>query len=281
MDNWRRAVVFALTAIFAVSLLGGLIANVAGGTGTLTPARTTAHSSSRAAVRNDARAPAGSAQGAAALLKLSDLPAGWAQNPGSTASSKTAAWSEQLASCVGVPAGVAKATPTKVSGPSFTSADRTLGVEDAVLVFPNDAQARAQFSAMNRSKTPGCMNRLGATALASTIQSEAGSGASVGAVSIAALGSTIVGPNKMHETGFTVTIPLTAGGRTLTITSTEINFVEGHVDQQITFNGNGVAFPPALEQQLVLSALGRAPGHRNAPVWNATTHHSATTKHTH
>ena len=60
--------------------------------------------------------------------------------------------------------------------------------------------------------------------------------------SIAALAP---GTYEANQTGYSVTIPLVSGGRQLTITSTEIEFVRGRFDHQITFNGNGVSFPAA------------------------------------
>ena len=91
---------------------------------------------------------------------------------------------------------------------------------------------------MANAKTPNCMNRIGSQALRSSVQDEAGSGATVGAVSIAALAP---GTYEAEQTGYTVTIPLVSGGRQLTITSTEIEFVHGRFVHQITFNGNGVS----------------------------------------
>jgi len=258
----RHPVVLAFVAIFSASLLGGLIAGVAGGTGSAPgPAAGSGpgRGSDRAAARDRAvatPAPAAVRQASRALLRLSDLPSGWVQGAAAAASTGSG-WSRPLATCVGVPASVVAARPTKVNSPDFSSADKTLGVQDSVSLYPTAAQARAQFRAMGDAKTPGCMDALGGGALEETIQREAGSGTAVGTVSIAGLSSAVVGPNRTHETGFTVTIPLTAGGQTLTITSTQIDFVAGRVEQQITCNGNGVAFPPTLQAQLVLTALGR------------------------
>jgi hypothetical protein len=72
----------------------------------------------------------------------------------------------------------------------------------------------------------------------------ADSGATVGTVTFAALPSSA---HTANQTGFTVTVPLVSGGRELTITSTEIDVVRGTQLQQVTFNGNGTAFPAQLE----------------------------------
>jgi hypothetical protein len=257
MRHWRRAVVWAFTGIFAVALVGGLVANVVGGNGNLNvPATQGGHAAASGARPSQSHAvsrPA-AAQAEKALLSLSDLPSGWAKASGPTTDVRSSSWSKPLASCAGVPAAVVRAQPTRVTSPGFTSADKTLAVEDTVSVFGSAAQARAQFAAMANAKTPRCMNSLGSAALASTVQSEAGANATVGTVTITGLKAAQLGRN---ETGFTVTVPLYSGGRQLTITSTEVDFVSGRLSQQITFNGNGAAFPATLERQLLGSARGR------------------------
>ena len=86
------------------------------------------------------------------------------------------------------------------------------------------------------------------------MQQRAGSGATVGTVTIAAYAS---GWHAAHVTGFTVTIPLVSGGRQLTVTSTEVAFVRGTEVHQLTFNGNGAAFPASLQARLVQAAQHR------------------------
>ena len=48
-----------------------------------------------------------------------------------------------------------------------------------------------------------------------------------------------------------MTIPIARGGRVLTVTSTQVDFVSGALLHQLTFNGNGAAFPAVLEEQLL------------------------------
>ena len=43
----------------------------------------------------------------------------------------------------------------------------------------------------------------------------------------------------------------------LTVSSTQVDFVSGALLQQITFNGNGSAFPPVLEEQLLSTMQAR------------------------
>ena len=37
----------------------------------------------------------------------------------------------------------------------------------------------------------------------------------------------------------------------LTVTSTQVDFVSGSLLHQVTFNGNGAAFPAVLEEELL------------------------------
>jgi hypothetical protein len=194
------------------------------------------------------------AQAERSLVHSFDLPSGWVAGT-AVATSRTSPWSRQLAGCVGVPARIARIEPTKFSSPSYGSADHTAAVEDSVSVYPTAAEARAAFLAMANGKTPGCMNRIGSQALRASVQSEAGSGATVGAVSIAALAP---GSYLRGQTGYTVTIPLVSGDRQLTITSTAIQFVHGRFVHQLTFNGNGVAFPALLQVHLTQLAEARS-----------------------
>jgi hypothetical protein len=194
------------------------------------------------------------AQAESSLVRPSDLPAGWVAG-GAVATSRTSPWSKQLAGCVGVPSRIARIEPTKFNSPSYGSADHTAAVEDSVSVYPSAADARAAFQAMANGKTPSCMNQIGGQALRASVQNQAGSGATVGNVSIAALAP---GSYLRGQTGYTVTIPLASGGRQLTIISTAIQFVHGRFVHQLTFNGNGVAFPALLQVHLTQLAEARS-----------------------
>jgi hypothetical protein len=253
LNHWQRACAVMGIVVFLVALMGGLLAAAVGGGGSLAVA---ASSSSRgSSASGSAQLPgAVKAQAESSLVRPSDLPAGWVVG-GAVATSRTSPWSKQLAGCVGVPSRIARIKPTKFSSPSYGSADHTAAVEDSVSVYPSAAQARAGFQAMANGKTPSCMNQIGGQALRASVQNQAGSGATVGSVSIAALAP---GSYLRGQTGYTVTIPLASGGRQLTIISTAIQFVHGRFVHQLTFNGNGVAFPALLQVHLTQLAEARS-----------------------
>jgi hypothetical protein len=260
MIHSRRAVAAKCIVTFVVALTAGALAAVSGvgvgagfGGGSLAGAASTtaASTSGSHAVKLSASVKK---QAQRDLLVLSDLPSDWVSGTAAAAPSRTSPWSKKLATCAGVPSAIATIKPTKISSPDYTSGDRTLAVEDSISVYPTAAQAKAAYKALANTKTPTCMNRIGSQALRDSVQSEAGSGATVGAVSIAALAP---GTYEANQTGYSVTIPLVSGGRQLTITSTEIEFVHGRFDHELTFNGNGVTFPPLLEVHLVRQVEAR------------------------
>jgi hypothetical protein len=121
-------------------------------------------------------------------------------------------------------------------------------VEDSVSVYASAAQAQTEYAALASSKTTGCMNSVASSALQENMQKEAGSTTTVGVVSFAGLPA---GAAALHLTGFTVTIPIARSGRVLTVTSSQVDFVSGALLHQVTFNGNGAAFPAPLEEQLL------------------------------
>ena len=271
MEHWRRAVRWTFVGIFAAALAGGLVGRMTAGTGafdaaaadadasqarhdpaTTTSATSNSKSSSGSATSSAPRAPAvnpqTAAQGTAALLQLSDLPSGWSAGGAAAAPTRVTPWSPQLASCVGIPTRVAKIAPTKVQSPDFSSADKVDAVEDSVSVYPSAAEAQAEFAAMAGSKTTGCMNSVASPTLQRSMQQEAGSTTTVGVVSFAGLPA---GAAAQNLAGFTVTIPIARGGRVLTVTSTQVDFVSGSLLHQVTFNGNGAVFPAVLEEELL------------------------------
>jgi hypothetical protein len=256
MNHWQRACAVTGIVVFLVALMGGVLLAVVGGGGSLAVAASSSSSGSGpSSGSGSAKLPAAvKAQAQRSLVHASDLPSGWIA-AGAVATSRTSPWSKQLAGCVGVSSRIAKIQPTKFSSPSYGSPDHTAAVEDSVSVYPNAADARAAFKSMANGKTPGCMNRIGSQALRASVQNQAGSGASVGSVTIAALAPDSYLPG---QTGYTVTIPLVSGGRQLTITSTAIEFARGRFVHQLTFNGNGVAFPALLQVHLTQLAQARS-----------------------
>jgi hypothetical protein len=266
MEHWRRAVRWTGAGVFAMALVGGLVggltrgslnfAGSGGGADAAAATDTAGQTPHHAATTSTTSAVSSktAALGTAALLRLTDLPSGWTSGSSAASPTRVTPWSSKLAKCVGVPAQVAKEAPTKVNSPDFTSADQVDAVEDSVSVYPSAAQAQAEYAALASSKTTGCMNSVASLALQKNMQKEAGSTTTVGVVSFAGLPAAAA---ALHMTGFTVSIPIARGGRVLTVTSTQVDFVSGALLHQVTFNGNGAAFPAPLEEQLLAAAQAR------------------------
>jgi hypothetical protein len=273
-DHWRRALAVTSIVVFVFALMGGLLAVViASGESLAVAANTAGHGHGHVHVHTDVHAEAaaesstngsGSSSGTKltaavkahvdqALLQSSDFPTGWTPT-GAVSTSRTSPWSKTLATCADVPSSIAAIKPTKVSGTEYTSPDKTMAAEDSISVYPTAAEGRAVWQHLASAKTPTCMNRIGSAALRASVQQEAGSGATVGTVTIAALAP---GTYEAGQTGYTVTIPLVSDGRQLTIISTEITFVHGRYVHQVTFNGNGVQFTPLLQVHLVRQVEAR------------------------
>jgi hypothetical protein len=242
----NRGAIAVVGAILVVAMIVALVVGTSSGP-------ESANAASRQTAAHEPVASTG-AKATAGLLALSDLPAGWT-GAGSPSVTHGPAWSKRLAACVGVPSRIANATPPKASSPVFTSADKTAALEEAVSQYATPAQALAEFKAIARAKTPRCIDSVGASALRASIQSEAGTSATVGKVAITPIPA---GTLKPHETGIRVTIPLSTNAGPLTINSTEVDFVKGTLFEQINFNGNGSPFPPLLEVQLINTAMQRA-----------------------
>ena len=261
MEHWRRAVRWTFGGIFVAALAGGLIGQATGGDA-LADARTasggvapaTAGHSTTSTPHAAAVASKTVARGTAALLRLSDLPSGWTAGGTPAAPTRVTPWSSKLAPCVGVPHASPPWRRPRSTAPDFTSAGQVDAVEDSVSVYRSAAQARAEYAALAGSKTTTCMNRVASLALQQNMQREAGSTTTVGVVSFAGLPAAAA---ALHLTGFTVTIPIARGGRVLTVTSTQVDFVSGALLHQMTFNGNGVAFPAPLEEQVLSTVQGR------------------------
>lgn len=256
LNHWERACAVMGIVVFLVALMGGLLAATVVGGGSLAVAASssTGGGSSSSGSGSDHPPATVTAQAQRSLVRASDLPAGWS-TAGAVTTSRTSPWSRQLAQCIGLPARIARIVPITLSSPNFGSADHTAAVEDTVSVYPTTADAKAAFGAMTNGRTPGCMNSVGSKVLRASVQNEAGSGATVGALQIAKLAA---GSYLPGQTGYTVTIPLASGGRQLTITSTAIEFVRGRLVHQLTFNGNGVAFPSLLQVHLTQLAEARS-----------------------
>jgi hypothetical protein len=98
----------------------------------------------------------------AALLILSDLPAGWTADSSSSGGSGLggSGSNAQLAACLGVPAASLDSNHPTADSPTFSDPNGANTVDDEVQVFPTAAAAAADYSLFANPKTPTCITQL-------------------------------------------------------------------------------------------------------------------------
>ncbi|HEX3797011.1 MAG TPA: hypothetical protein VHV57_21135 [Acidimicrobiales bacterium] len=220
----------------------GTVAVVAGLLGLANPAGASAASAKSASQKAAAKKT---------LLALSDMPKGWTSAKDSGDGSSNFPGAKQLAGCIGVSSSLIQSNPPQVNSPDFHSADQSLEIDDSVAVFPSAKKAVATFNAMANPKTPACMITLMNGPLRDKIAKSAGSGATVGTVSVTRFSA------PAHTTGLTISLPITASNQSITASITILTFVKGALSQQITFDSYGASFPSALALHVIAVAQKR------------------------
>ena len=187
-----------------------------------------------------------------ALLRHSDMPSGWTSSPGSNNSgSGSFPGAAQLAGCIGVPSKLIASNPPEVNSPNFHSKDQTLEVDDNVSVFPSVKNAQAEYAAISNAKTAGCMATLMNGSFKSQIASAAGSGTSVGTITVTKAGA------PKGTTAYALGVPITSQGVVVPLHLVITYFIKGQYGQNISFYGYGIPFPSTLERHLMATAQAR------------------------
>jgi len=198
-----------------------------------------------------AATPSQRAHATKALLRLSDLPAGWTSSPATNGGNNNFPGAAQLASCIGVPSKLIQSNPPQVNAPDFHSKDQTLEVDDNVSVFPSTRYATAEYGAISNAKTAGCMSTLMNGPFKAQIAASAGNGSSVGTISLTRAGS------PRGTAAYDVGVPITTQGVVVHLALVITYFIQGRYGQNITFYGYGTPFPAALERHLLSVAQAR------------------------
>ena len=195
--------------------------------------------------------PAQKAHATKALLRRSDMPAGWTSSPSSNGGSNNFPGAATLASCIGVPSKLIESNPPQVNSPNFHSKDQTLEVDDNVSVFPSARYAAAEYAAISNAKTAGCMSTLMNGTFKAQISASAGNGADVGAITITRARA------PRGTTAYLMGIPITSQGVVVQLHLVIAYFIKGPYGQNIVFDGYGTPFPAALQQHLISVAQSR------------------------
>jgi hypothetical protein len=232
--------------VAAVALLAG----ACGDDGGSSPATTAGRTADQIA--------ADKAAAQAAVLTQSDLPTGWTGRPHKEVND--AALNAELAGCLNVPlALINRDKPTSVHADDFEDPSGRLEVDNTVGVEVTAAQANALLAIYQKPQMPDCLQKALTTRLEKSLSStptSAGGGARVGQVKVATLDFPTVGQSHV---AYRVTIPVTVQGQTVEITIDAVTFVKGRAGTSLTFQGNGQAFPTAMEVELAKVVEGRMP----------------------
>ncbi|HVT42446.1 MAG TPA: hypothetical protein VHD39_05635 [Acidimicrobiales bacterium] len=240
--SWMRRLALALGALALAGVALGLAAGNAsaaigakGNTVNLTPAKK-------------------------ALLVKADLPAGWiGQGKVTTSKVDTAGTfpgEDQLAACLGVPKSALGTNTPSATSPNFQDKDGTGFVQDNVSVFSSASSAARSYRTIANTKVPSCLNTAYQDPAAKAqLEGAAGSGVTLGAISVTPAPAAILIP---HSTGFTVSFDATEQGVTAHSAVTLVSMVRGKLGSQLTFTavGNG-SLSTSLERHLISVAYGR------------------------
>jgi hypothetical protein len=230
-----RAARLSGRAVITVGLLVGVMAATSGSAG--------------------ASAASQKAQAKKHLLVLSDMPKAWKTEKGNASSGNGKfPGASQLASCIGVSPSLISSNPPEADSPYFENKGGSLEVQDSVSVFPSVKNAKAEYAAIANAKTPTCMATLMNGPFKAQIVAAAGKGATIGTITATAIDPSSYGP---HTTGFTLSVPISVQGASITAQLTSVYFIKGALGQQIDFNAYGPPFTSASTQHLTSVALGR------------------------
>jgi hypothetical protein len=202
-----------------------------------------------------ASAASSRAQAKKLLLTLSDMPKGWKREKGNAGGgSSNFPGAAQLASCIGVPAGLISANPPQANSPYYENKSESLEVQDGVSVFPSAKTAESDFGALANAKTPACMTTLMNGSFKAQILGSAGKGATVGTITVTRADPADFAPGS---TGLVMALPISDQGVSLTAVLTVVYYIKGELGQQIDFSSYGPAFPTSLAESLTTTALHR------------------------
>jgi hypothetical protein len=185
-----------------------------------------------------------------ALLVLSDMPKGWMSSSSSGGNSSFPG-EAQLATCIGVPKSVITSNPPSATSPDFNSKDDLLMVGDSVAVYRHAKLAAAEHAALGNAKTPGCMTTIFNGAAKASIEKSFGSGTTLGAVVVARTPTADYAPGTIN---LTLYFPIISDGVTVNVQITEVDYVRGNEEGQVTFTAFNSTFPASLSRSLMALA---------------------------
>ena len=196
------------------------------------------------------------AKAQAALLTLSDLPAGWTASPSSSSDNSGIGGSgpTQLASCLGVSPATLDSNPPKADSPTFSDPNGANTVDDQVQVFPTAAAAATDFSLFSSPKTPSCMTQLFNGPLKSAFTANLQAGQTLVSVTTAAKPFPAIAD---HSGDVEVTFVVAMSGLNVKVFLDLIVVTKGRSETTLTLTQPQVLAVPTLGAQLAKTAASR------------------------
>jgi hypothetical protein len=193
------------------------------------------------------------AQAKKALLVTSDLPSGWTSTKSSDDNSSFPG-AAQLATCLGISSSIISDNPPTVNSPEFDSKSQLESVNDSVSVYSTAKGAQADHASLTNPKTPSCLTQSFNGSARSALESELGSGETLGTILVSRSPASEFAPGSANFTAF---IPITAHGVTLNLELVVVDYVKGRDEQTVVFTSLQNPFPASLARHLTTVALQR------------------------
>jgi len=182
-----------------------------------------------------------------ALIRLSDLPAGWrtAPEPAAASSTVVSATAQQLATCVGIsPRTPQPGSVAMVASPTFIAPDTATTVSGSARAYPSAATASDDLAPWGTARSADCVARIYGAVLKKQLVGRLTTGQALGEIS---------GQRRPLIYGIDdeIAIPITSGTETINFYLDLIGFTRGPVSVRIVVTRLSSAIPQSFADGLV------------------------------
>jgi hypothetical protein len=195
------------------------------------------------------------ALGRTALLRLTDLPAGWSaiRRPNGP---KTPGIDKELVACLHTSLPLIKHDRAKVSAPEFSNVDH--GVVESELTYEvSRAQVVSDFAVLQNPQLPSCLAKAFAAVFALGIKQSSDSSLSGITLGTTRTSTVPVPPVGDQRLGYRVLLPLTDAADQINAYFDLIAVHKGRVAAVFLFESTGAAFSGTEEAHLTTRVVGR------------------------
>ncbi|MEJ7628875.1 MAG: hypothetical protein WKF54_04715 [Nocardioidaceae bacterium] len=181
----------------------------------------------------------------AALLSISDLPAGWSTSKDESDDSETAEFETQLADCLGAPSSIVNAdeAAVHVESPDFDSPDGNTTISETLSVDRTERTEQV-FAVLHQSNLTDCMtDALGAYMQKTFADSDDPDiqSAKLGDVEVGQLSAGHYGDDTV---ALRATVPVEVSGISISVYLDVLYIRQGNAVENLTFEGVGTPVDP-------------------------------------